>query len=197
LSIKLVAESDVAAPVVTVNQDESDDDTMTFSVTVDNHGYGPVNIDWGQSPSLPTGTNPGDGRSRTKQEYTVAGTWSITATDPDRPWVPSGTAQASPSSVSRLAPFLTILPCPTDDISYKISVTVDNHGIGPVDIDWGQDPPLPKSSNPGDNVSLTEQEYTRNGMWTITVSDPSRPSMSPWRSVVFIPVIGGDPTKLP
>lgn len=71
----------VLMPTINVSEDDTDATRMTVAVTVNNHGNGPVTLQWGQAPAIADSTNVGDGTTVTTKLYTTAGTWTITAVD--------------------------------------------------------------------------------------------------------------------
>lgn len=86
----------VQMPTISVTEDESDVTRYTASVTVNNHGNGPVTVQWGQTPALADSTNPGDGTTVTTKQYTTAGTWTITVVDQNNPALTSSTPVTVP-----------------------------------------------------------------------------------------------------
>jgi hypothetical protein len=73
------------APTLSAVEVPGDPDRMTVALRVDNHGHGPVTVQWGQTPALPNGANTGDNATPTTVIYTQPGTWSIVVTDNDEP----------------------------------------------------------------------------------------------------------------
>lgn len=144
-------------------------DSLKVTVKVDNHGNGPVTIDWGDGTA--TVVNPGDGTTESTHVYTTPGEKTITATDQDRPDL---TAEKKITLVAPPPPMeLTVVEDTSDPTGMSVIATVDNKGQGPVDIDWGDT--IGTDTNPGDGTTQTKYKYTNAGTYTVVATDPDTP----------------------
>jgi hypothetical protein len=150
---------------------------QTVRLRVDNHGFGPVVVDWGDTPAAPT-TVVQDGGT-VAHTYTATGQVTITANDVQTPAVITTRQIELPLPPDQ--PGVTVAVDATD--RQKIAVTVDNHGHGPTVIDWG-DGSAPTS---GPASGLIAYTYPVPGQYTISVSDAEEPEKVT-RVVVKVPV---------
>jgi hypothetical protein len=159
-------------PVLTITEDFTDVTTRRSIVAVvDNFGHAAVSIAWGDGTAV--STNPGDGSTQTLHTYAAAGTYTVTVVDSDEPSRSTTGMVTVPFLV--VAPTITVTEDTGDVTSMTAQVTVDNHGAGPVNIDWGEVGSV-DDTNAGDNVEIDSYQYTAPGTFTITVTDLNDPA---------------------
>lgn len=141
------------APTLTVEKGEGANDA---NITWDNHGNGPVTIDWGDSSATEDGEVTGS-----KNHTYEPGDHTITVISKANPaakavenvTIPIGGAEA---------PTLTVEKGEGDN---DAKATWDNHDNGPVTIDWGDD----SETEEGQASGNTEHTY-EPGTYTVTVT---------------------------
>ncbi|RJL19339.1 hypothetical protein [Bailinhaonella thermotolerans] len=152
----------------------------TVRVRVDNHGFGPVTLDWGDAAA---DVVVADG---TTVEHTYSGTGpqTITATDVATPTVQATRAITIPLPPDE--PSLALEAAPNTS-GFGIVAEWDNHGNGPVLVDWGDASP----ETAGASTGTATHTYTNPGVYTVTVRDAHRPYRARREAAVPIP---GAPT---
>lgn len=171
--------SDMEGPVepveMTVTADTADPTGRTARITVDNHGAGPVGVDFGDD--APNETNPGDDTAVTTHAYDP-GIFTIVATDADEPTrtVARVVTIPFPSPANDLT--VTVTP-ETSDASRQVgAVRAENHGNGQVLVSFGDDTSL--AVNAGDGTTPSVHAWAIPGSYTVTVTDVDQP----WRYVI-------------
>lgn len=156
--------------------DPTDTDLRTLLVTVNNGDKGSVLVNWGDGTS--STTNPGDGTSISRHKYAQNGGYTVVATDAD-----DATRHASELVTVPLTPppVMTVTEDTTNPDRMGVDVTVNNHGNGSATIDWGDG--TADTGNVGDNVAVSTHTYTEEGIYTLTATDDSDPSMVSTRQV--------------
>ncbi len=167
--------------LMTVDPDPADVDNRTAVVKVNNGNRGSVVISWGDGTT--NGSNVGDGVAVTKHKYSQPGGYTITVTDADDP-----TRTASKAVTVPFGPTITAVQATSDAKKMSINVTVDNHGNGPVTLNWGDG--TATSTNAGDNTAVTLHKYTNDGTFTVTATDSDNSALVGTRQVT-VPFSGG------
>lgn len=155
----------------TVNATQADD-SLQVSALVDNHGNGPVDVDFGDG-SEPV-TNPGDSDTPAEHTYTEAGTYTISATSQANPDL-VGSTDIDVVDPAGQVPAITATPT-SGTAPVEVSFVVDNHGNGPVTIDFGDGSET--ATNPGDGEEATTHTYTDEGTVTATATSDADESLS-------------------
>lgn len=137
----------------------------TVRLRADNHGFGPVTIDWGDDSNT---TDARDGQWVTHQypapSQNPPDTYTITVRDKQTPVVAATRDIQIPLPPDN--PELDVAAVEGNDMAAEL--TWDNHGNGTVSIDWGDGTDV--LTEQADAGSLTH-EYTYPGLYTITVWD--------------------------
>lgn len=167
-------------PAVVVAEDPADPvNRRSIIVTVDNHGNGPVVLDFGDTSA--TVVNTGNGVAQTLHTYPVAGQFTLTATDQAN--------AASKTTVPLKVPFglakptITITKDPVDVTGRGVLVAVDNHGQGAVVLDFGDQTGV--ANNAGDGVTTTAHTFPANGVYTVKATDTDDASASDTKQVTI------------
>jgi hypothetical protein len=162
-------------PTITVTEAAGDLDRMTVAVKVNNHGNGPVTIQWGQTPALADSSNAGNNTALTNQKYTENGEWTLTVIDQNDPTLTSTAEVVVPFAG---APAITLLVednNPAGASPRRVAkATWDNQGQGGVTLDWGDGtPPVSKPEAGTDTHTYLAAD---DGEITVTVTDASTPA---------------------
>lgn len=165
-------------PAVVVREDPADPtNRRTVLVTVDNHGAGPVVLDFGDATA--TAVNIGNGVAETQHAYAAAGQYTLTVTDQDNALSKTTVTLKVPFGAAK--PVITITRDPVDMTGRGALVAVDNHGQGAVLISFGDlTPPV---NNIGDGVATSAHGYAVDGTYTVTATDTNDSSASSTQDV--------------
>ncbi|MFR9675845.1 fibronectin type III domain-containing protein [Streptomyces sp. TR02-1] len=168
-------------PTVTVAVDETDTTRRTVLVDWDNHGNGPVTIDWGDLTDPETLADSGTGR---KHAYEQDGYYTITVTDVDQP------SHLTRVQLSIPVPATPTVSDPTADPADPSGRTavmnVDNGGRGPTMIEWGDG----KSEIGPSDASDVKHQYPAGGKeYTIKVYPQGNPVASVTKTYA-VPAVG-------
>lgn len=150
-------------PVMTVTEDPNDSDRRTVMVTVNNHNSGSVFIDWGDGSRHTS--NVGDGQEVSRHKYLSAGAYTIKASDADEPSRVIETEVTVPFTQAK--PVITVTEDASNTDRMGVLVAVDNHGEGPVRLEFGEGEPV---ENPGDGTT-SAHTYSTAGTYTIKATD--------------------------
>lgn len=184
VSVPYVGTTPVNPLTIQVTEDTTVPSRQAINVTANNAAQGPVTINWGDSTA--TSTNPGDGTTVTGHTYTATGTFTVTVTDSDnsaRTRSQQVTIPAGP-----LMPVVNITQSTADAKKMTVSVTVDNHGLGAVNLVWGDS--TANGTNPGDGTTVTTHKYANDGTYTLTATDADNTAITATRQAV-VPFDGG------
>src|SRR5690625_598932 len=130
---------------------------LQVEATVDNHGNGPVGLDWGEGDPVEVA----DGGTAT-HTYAGAGSYTVTATS--QLWEEaSGTASVTVTEPED--PSLTVDPT-EGEAPLQVEVSVDNPGNGPVDLAWGDDSDPTEVADGG----TATHTYEEAGDYTVTAT---------------------------
>ena len=156
---------DTQNPEVTVDPAEGEA-PLEVTASVDNHGVGPVNLDWGDESEV---VEVADGESAT-HTYETAGEFTVTATSQANEEA-QGTATVTVTEPEPEPEDLEMTVDPTEGTTDQTSfeVVVDNHGQGDVTLDWGDGSDT--TTNPGDGEEVSTHTYAEAGEYTITATD--------------------------
>lgn len=154
--------------------------TNRAQVWVDNHGFGPVTLDCGIDGS----TKQIAEFETTYCTYPDDGDYTITACDVQTPAVCAQRDVTIPLPPDE--PELTVEADSEDPQGLTVLLTVDNHGNGPVDINWGDGGQPQRVANPDGQESFSHS-YPRAGIYQIRVTDVDEPDRNV-SEVVVVPV---------
>jgi len=114
-----------------IDADPANDTGMCVRVIVDNHGYGPVTINWGD------GTEPEQAAdcSVATHCYETEGTYSICVADQQTPVISVCRDVVIPIVTDE--PVLTVDADPNNDMCIIATVDMPVHSDGRVELDWG------------------------------------------------------------
>lgn len=174
--------SEVVRPVpnpATIYVQRDGNSANRASVWVDNQGLGPVTLDCGI-----------DGSTRQIEEFETVtctypedGTYTIRACDVGTPAVCAEREVTIPLPPDE--PELSIEADATDPNGLTILATIDNHGNGPVDVQWG-DGGQPQRIEPVPDEQHAHA-YPRPGIYQVTVTDADESDRTA-TEVVVVPV---------
>lgn len=142
---------------------------MCVRLIVDNHGFGPVMINWGDG--TPAEETPDC--SVISHCYETAGTYSICVADKQTPIISVCRDVTVPIETD--APTCRLESDPDDDSCVVLNVTMPPHSNGEVEINWGDDT---------DNETMTVETgqegtishcYTQNGIYQIKATRREQP----------------------
>lgn len=184
VSVPFTGTTPVNPLTISVTEDTTVPERTAVNVTVNNAGQGPVTINWGDSTA--TATNPGDGTTVTKHTYATTGNFTVTATDADDSTRTANQQVTIPFGPQM--PVVTVTQSTADTKKMTVSVTVDNHGLGTVTLDWGDG--TATATNPGDGTAVTTHKYGNDGTYTITATDTDNATITATRQAV-VPFDGG------
>lgn len=159
---------------------ETGDNRHTVRLTVDNHGFGPVTVDWGESG----GTTQQIDECRTvEHRYAETGSYTITVKDAQTPAAYTVTRDID-IPLPPDEPQLDLTAEYPDDTSStrQITATWDNHGNGPVHVRFGDG-----FETDGEDTGSYTRTYQRGGIYTVEVQDQDQPSHVS-RQTVSVPV---------
>lgn len=158
-------------PDVTVTESGADPTGMTMSFVVDNHGNGPVTIDWGDGTA--TGSNAGDGVAVTSHQYTDNGIYNAVVTDSSDPALTRTVPVTVPGAGGDPLTVSVVEASPPGVPRRDVTVTWDNQGQGPVDIDFGDGTTVLLDQPESGSVDHT---YTTDGTYNVEVTDANTPT---------------------
>lgn len=167
-------------PTITITEDTADPSRRRIKVATDNHGNGPLVVNWGDAATA--GSSPGDGTTTISHTYAAPGTFTVTVVDPD-----DQTSTASQQVTVPWGPTMTTAATVSDPDKMSTTVTVNNYSAGAVTIDWGD--ASTDSTNPGDGTTTSTHKYDDDGTYTITATDDTDPTRST-TATVTVPYAG-------
>jgi len=133
---------------------------LEVTLTADNHGNGPVDLDWGEGE---TETNLGDGEATSTHTYNEPGTYQVEVTSQEN------SSHATTVEIEVIDdtqnPVLTVDPT-EGEAPLEVTASVDNHGAGPVSLDWGDES---EAVEVADGESATHT-YEMAGEHTVTAT---------------------------
>lgn len=180
------------SPAITVAEAPGDAARRTVEVIPPVTG-GPWSVNWGDGTidavlGADGGTHqyPAPVPAGSTREYTIS-VWA-TAT-PDKKRYVKVTVPYS-GTVPLNHPAVFVSEAGSDPDGMTVSVLVNNHSNGTVNIDWGDG--TADGTNPGDNATATTHAYDDDGTYTITVTDATDPTLTASR-VATMPFDGGNP----
>lgn len=152
---------------------------LEVTLTADNHGNGPVDVNWGEGE---TETNLGDGGATSTHTYNEPGTYQVEVTSQEN------SSHATTVEVEVIDdtqnPEVTVDPA-EGEAPLEVTASVDNHGVGPVNLDWGDESEVVEVAD-GESATHTYEtagEFTvtatsqaneeAQGTATVTVTDPA------------------------
>ena len=159
-TVEVQVNDDTLDPQVSVDPTEGEA-PLEVTATVDNHGNGPVNLDWGEGEAVEVA----DGEDAT-HTYEEAGEHTITATSQANEDA-QGTATVTVTEPEPEPEDLELTADPTEgEAPLEVTATVNNHDQGPVNLDWGEGDPVEVED--GEDATHT---YEEAGEHTITATD--------------------------
>lgn len=137
---------------------------MTVRLRADNHGFGPVTIDWGD------GTDPttaADG-SYVTHTYADDGDYTITVADQQTPAITVTKDITVPLPADE--PTLVLTAENTSDrLEVTAAVTLPSQSSGEGTVDWGDGSDVQEFTVAGDGTANLVHSYAANGVYTVTV----------------------------
>ena len=158
---------------LTATVDDTDPENLRVKVTVDNAGEGAVDVDFGDG--TPTVTNPGDGTTESVHDYGVAGTYTVTSTDTDRPSRTATTdVTVEGDGGTGGDELVVVIVADESDPDRKTArLMANNTTHGATTIVWGDG--SSSESYPGDN-SVRTHVYVGEGTFSVVVTDEDEPA---------------------
>jgi hypothetical protein len=167
---------------VIIDNPSTDTTGMCARLIIDNHGFGPVVINWGDgsdpevSPDCSTITHC----------YETPGEYTICVTDQQTPAISVCRTIVVPMPDD--APVLTVMVDPTDDMCVIATVDMPPQSDGRVEIDWGDGSAVTEVEvTPGTPVELSHC-YDNPSVYTIRATRVENPAYYD-TEVVIVPVI--------
>lgn len=137
---------------------------MTVRLRADNHGFGPVVIDWGDGE--PT-TTAADG-SYVTHTYAADGDYTITVADQQTPAITVTKDISIPLPADE--PTLVLSAQDEDNrLAVTADITLPEQSSGEGTIDWGDGTAVQEFTVAVDGTVSLEHAYTANGVYTVTV----------------------------
>ena len=163
---------------VIFDADPMNDNGMCVRAIVDNHGYGPVMINWGD------GTDPEQYAdcSVATHCYDTEGTYNVCVSDQQTPVIVVCRDIEVPIVTDD--PTLTIDGDPDDDMCVVATVEMPAHSDGRVSLDWGDGTaPSTAITEPGVPVQLTHC-YSVPSAYQITATRVEQPTYSTTETII-------------
>lgn len=137
---------------------------MTVRLRADNHGFGPVMIDWGDGSDA---QQAADGAYVT-HTYAVDGDYTITVSDQQTPAIVVTKDITIPLPADEPTLVLTA-DNPANRMEITAAVTLPEQSSGEGTIDWGDGTDVQTFTVDGTGAATLEHTYTANGVYTVTV----------------------------
>lgn len=160
---------------------------MTVRLRADNHGFGPVMIDWGDGSDA---QQAADGAYVT-HTYEADGDYTITVSDQQTPAIVVTKDITIPLPADEPTLVLTA-DNPANRMEVTAAVTLPSQSSGEGTIDWGDGTDVQTFTVDAEGESTLEHTYTANGVYTVTVRRADVESFRV-RQAVSVPV-ATDPT---
>lgn len=171
---------------VIIDRVPTDATGMCARLIIDNHGFGPVVINWGD------GSDPEvSGDCSTAQHcYTTPGTYTVCVADQQTPAISVCRELVVPLPADQ--PVMTITSDPTDDMCVLASIDMPPQSDGRVEVNWGDDTAVSTATvTPGTPVEM-QHCYSTPGVYTIRATRVEMPEYYTTQTVI-VPV-GENPT---
>lgn len=172
---------------LTVSGVPGEDPRRTVRLRADNHGFGPVTIDWGDGTPE---TTAGDG-SYVIHTYAADGEYTITVRDQETPAVVSTREITVPLPADE--PLVSLSATDAGN-RYVVTaqVTLPEQSSGQATIDWGDGGDVQDITAGADGTVTVSHTYTASGVYSVTVRRADITSYRA-RTAVAVPV-QTDPT---
>jgi hypothetical protein len=159
----------------------------TVRMRADNHGFGPVMIDWGDGTPAQEAS---DGAFVT-HTYATDGDYTITVSDQQTPAITVTKDITVPLPADD--PTLTLsADDPVNRMRVTAAITLPIQSSGEGTIEWGDGSDIQSFTTAADGTASLVHTYTANGVYTVTVRRADVDSFRA-RQAVAVPV-GADPT---
>lgn len=136
----------------------------TVRLRADNHGFGPVTIDWGDG-SDPTTASDG---SYVTHTYETDDDFTITVADQQTPAITVTKDITIPLAADE--PTLSLAADdPSNRLAVTASVTLPQQSSGEGTVDWGDGTDVQEFTAAGDGTATLDHTYAANGVYTVTV----------------------------
>lgn len=167
---------------VIIDNPSTDTTGMCARLIIDNHGFGPVTINWGDGSPLETSPDC----STIEHCYETAGTYTICVADQQTPAISICRDIVVPMPSDN--PTLSIAIDPTDDMCVVATIDMPPQSDGRVEVDWGDGSAVSEVEvTPGTPVELTHC-YATASIYTIRATRVENPAYYA-TAVVIVPVI--------
>lgn len=154
---------------------------MTVRLRANNHGFGPLLINWGDGTNL---TESADGQT-VSHTYASSGNFTIVVQDKETPAVATQVPVTVPLPSD--TPTLDLTTDPVNRYLLTAGITVPTHAVhGGVTVDWGDDTVEEVMPSPSGGASV-QHTYASPGLYTVAVRRGDLPQF--WtRRVIAVPV---------
>lgn len=163
---------------------------------VDNHGFGPVMVTWGDDTKDPQQVADGATVTHTYPAGDAAKQYTITVADKETPVVKAQRTVTVPLPPDD--PEIYVFVDTADEARMTVKVVVDNHGNGDVDVDWddGTSSHIENAKANGDHDNAVAHTYADSNLYNLLVSDTLRPDYYA-RETISVPVPAGPTVSTP
>lgn len=152
-----------------IDRDPANETGMCIRVIIDNHGYGPVTVNWGD------GTEPEEypDCSVATHCYDEEGTYTVCVADAQTPVINVCRDVVIPLEDDN--PVLTVASDPDNNMCVIASVTMPTHSDGRVEVDWGDGTPVSNAVTEGDQPVELTHCYQSAGVYQIRATRVEQP----------------------
>jgi hypothetical protein len=166
---------------VIIDRVPTDPTGMCARLIIDNHGFGPVTINWGDGSDPETAAD-----CATAQHcYETAGTYTVCVSDQQTPAISVCRELVVPMPADQ--PDMTVTGDPADPMCVIATIDMPPQSDGRVTVDWGDDTTVSEATvEPGTPVELPHC-YTTPGVYTIRASRVEMPDYYSTETVI-VPV---------
>lgn len=136
----------------------------TVRLRADNHGFGPVVVDWGDG----TPTTVAQDGTYVQHTYAADGDYTITVSDQQTPAITVTKDITIPLPADEPTLVLTA-DDPADRLEVTANITLPEQSSGEGTIDWGDGTAVQEFTAAPDGTVTLVHTYTANGVYTVTV----------------------------
>lgn len=163
---------------VIIDRVPTDATGMCARLIIDNHGFGPVTVNWGDGSDAETSADC----STISHCYETAGTYTVCVADQQTPAISVCREIVVPMAPDQ--PAMTITADPSDPLCVVAQIDMAPQSDGRVEIAWGDDTPNSTATvTPGTPVELPHC-YSTPGVYTIRATRVEQPDYYTTETVI-------------
>jgi hypothetical protein len=169
-----------------------EDPRNTVRLRPDNHGLGPVTVDWGDGSAVQTVPD----LRTVEHRYTTDGEKTITVCDVQDPEVCATKTITIPLPSD--SPQLSVVAAPTAEFPYRVTatVTLPPQSSGTATINWGDGRTTQVTVDPATGTATAVHDYALPNRYTVTVRRDDRTSYSARQVITVSAATPAAPTNV-